>query len=126
MIPWFGGYFIVIVFFYLLKALKVIDNSYLVIASVKNAAGIMSNPEFDDYAKEKALQAESIQLFKYFFLILLGSLLALGLPLGLIWGFSQTSLMSYDSVIMTTLTWQFILAATFLGLVMFWFNTLNR
>lgn len=117
MVNWLGGAFIVVVFFGLLKVFKVIAVSKEVIALSGSVMSTM-NSDMSDLEKEKAMQSFSIRLFKYFFGIMIGSVLAIGIPLLLIWLLQLLGLVSFDEVLETTLTWEFITLSCLVGVAL--------
>ena len=116
-VNWLGGAFIVFVFFGLLKVFKVIAVSKEVIALSGNVMSTM-NSNMSDLEKEKAMQSFSIRLFKHFFGIVIGSALAVGIPLLIIWVLQWFGLVSLDAVIETTLTWEFITLSCIVGVAL--------
>ena len=117
MSSWIGAFILVISFIFLLKLLRLVENSLKVISIAKESVQVMKDPALDDLQKEKSLQKHSIKLFSLFFIILISSVLALTLPLGLIWIFEQFDLLVLDNILEVALSWQFILASTVLAIV---------
>ena len=109
---WIGAIIIVLVFIYMLNLLRLVENSLMVITQAKKATQVLSNSELDDLQKEKALQKNALTLFKLFFIILLSSLLAIAVPLGIVWILEKLGLMSLNSVIDFTLSWAFIISSS--------------
>jgi uncharacterized membrane protein YkgB len=117
-VNWVGGAFIVFAFFGLLKAFRVIEVSKDVITLSSTVMSTMTDNSMSDLEKEKAMQSFSIRFFKYFISILIGSALAIAIPVLVLWGLQQLGLLSLDDIIATTLTWEFITISCLLGLAL--------
>jgi hypothetical protein len=104
--------FLVLGFIAVLKALRVVENSLRAISITNRAVADFRSGELDDDAKESALQAHARHLFVLFFLITVGGLAAVFVPLAVIWVLDRLQLLSLDDVLQATLSWQFILAST--------------
>ena len=83
------------------------------------AAAILQDASLDDLAKEKAMQTAAIALFRLLGLLVIGSIIAICAPLGVIWLADKTGLLSFDAVMAMLLRWEFLLAATVLGFAVF-------
>lgn len=121
-VNWVGGAFIVLVFFTLLKMLRVITVSREVISLSSSVMNTMNDKQMSDLEKEKAMQTFSIRLFRHFLVILLGSAVAIGLPVLILWGLQWMGWVSLDAIIETTLTWEFIVASCLMGVVLWVFT----
>lgn len=117
---WILGAICVVIFFLLLKVFKVIEFSQRVLVSVQLARTIITNPDLDDLARERAIQAESIKLFRYFFILLIGGAAAFLLPTAALWLVGLTGLVSFEDVITTMASWPFILVFSLLSLLCIW------
>jgi hypothetical protein len=115
-----GATLLVIGFVVLSKIFGLIQKSTAVIDVAKLALTDLRNPGLDDDAKEIALQRHAKRLFGLFLLLTLGGAAALFLPVGLIWLLEQLGLLSFNAVIDTTLSWEFLLASTLLALAILW------
>ncbi len=104
--------FLVLGFIALLKVLKVVENSARVIKITNQAVVDFRSSELDDDAKETAMQGHARRLFVLFFLVTVGGVAAIFVPLAVIWGLDRMQLLSLDSVLGATLSWQFIVAST--------------
>jgi hypothetical protein len=58
------------------------------------------------------MQGHARRLFVLFFLVTVGGVAAILVPLAVIWGLDRMQLLSLDSVLRATLSWQFIVAST--------------
>lgn len=115
-----GATLLVAGFIALIKIFGLFEKSSEAIAVAKLAYADFRNPHLSDDAKEAALQGYAKNLFLLFFLITLGSVAALGLPIGLLWLLEQVNILSLSAVMATTLSWQFLLLSTILATVIFW------
>jgi hypothetical protein len=104
--------FLVLGFIAVLKVLKVVENSARVIRITNQAVVDFRSSELDDDAKETAMQGHARCLFVLFFLVTVGGVAAIFVPLAVIWGLDRMQLLSLDSVLRATLSWQFIVAST--------------
>ncbi len=80
----------------------------------------MKNATMSDLEKEKAMQTFSLHLFKAFFLIMLGSALALLVPGVVLWGLDFLGWVSLDAILATSLSWPFLLVSLLLGCAAFY------
>ena len=120
MIAFTGAAFLVVGFIALIKIFGLVEKSTDVINIAKLAYADFQNQSLNDDAKEAALQRYAKRLFALFFLITLGGAAALALPMGLIWLLEQMDVLSLNAVIITALSWEFLLASTALAIVIFW------
>ncbi|MBA55062.1 MAG: hypothetical protein CMK89_11460 [Pseudomonadales bacterium] len=112
---WIAALFALSAFIYLLKRLGVIAVSREVISLSTAVLSTMNDGSLSDLEKEKAMQAFSLRLFKAFFLIILGSALALLIPCSLLWGLDRLDWLSLDVVMTTSLSWPFLLVSLIMG-----------
>lgn len=78
---------------------------------------VIRDPLLDDGAKERALQRSAVRLFGLGAVILGGALLALGLPLGVIWLLDLVGLASFREVLGILERVDFLIAATVVALI---------
>ncbi|QGY39213.1 hypothetical protein GM415_03435 [Pseudodesulfovibrio cashew] len=121
-----GVAILVLGFVVLLKAFGLVDKANRTIACSKESVDIIRNPGLGDDDKEKALQANSKQLFLLFFQLTLGCAAALLLPAAVVWGLDKAGLMSFDEVVAFTLSWEFLLGTTLLIVVLFYVMRKNK
>jgi hypothetical protein len=119
-----GAIILVIGFLLLIKYLKVVEKSSKVITIAKQSIIIVRHSEISDMQKEKALQKNAKELLLLFLYIFTFSLLALAIPFALIWLMELLGLFSVQSVIETTLSWDFILGSLIISIIGIWF--INR
>lgn len=115
MIAWLLAAASAVLFLLLLQRFGVIGRGREALMQAQAALGDLRNPELDDLAKEKALQAHSGRLFLSFFWLTLGMGAALALPTGLLWLLERGGLGGVDEVVGVMLSWPFIVAT--LGLI---------
>jgi hypothetical protein len=104
--------FLVLGFIAVLKLLKVVENSTRVIRITNQAVVDFRSSDLDDDAKETAMQGYARRLFVLFFLVTVGGVAAIFVPLAVIWGLDRMQLLSLNNVLRATLSWQFIVAST--------------
>ena len=115
-----GALFLVVGFVVLMKVFGLVEKSRKVVSIAGKAASDLRNPEFDDEHKEKALQGYAKSLFQLFFLLLVGGILALGIPVLLIYLMDQTGWLSIDGVIEASLRWEFLAIVTAVAFIIIW------
>lgn len=115
-----GAVFLVAGFLALIKIFRLIEKSADAIDTAKLALKDLQNSELDDHSKEKVLQSHSLRLFTLFFVITLGIIAAISIPVGIIWFFDRLNWMSMETVFDTTLSWEFILASTVFSVLFLW------
>ena len=115
----FGAVIVVVTFAILIEVFKLVDMTGQVSALAKNAAGVLRDPILSDDKKEVALQKATLKLFRLFAMLVVGSLLALFLPLAAIWLFSFVGIFDFQAVLKMLQRWDFLLASTILGVFIF-------
>ena len=110
-----GAALIVAGFAWLLLRLGLVERAQEINAVVRQTAATMADRSLGDDEKERAMRKDSAALFRLFAIITGGLLLALGLPMLLVWLIGLTHLWSFDGAIAASLSWPFLLA----GLVLF-------
>lgn len=80
---------------------------------------VLRDPSLDDRAKERALQAEALQLFRLSLLLVLGGVSALLLPLGAVWLLDATGVGSFDGVLLVLQRLDFLGVVLLAGLVVY-------
>lgn len=117
MIEYVGAIFLVIGFIFILKIAGLVDKSTRVIGISKQAVAELRNTELSDDDKESAMQTHAKHLIGLFFLITIGGVAAVFLPLSVIWGLDQLNLISLDAVLNVAFSWPFIVVTTILIIV---------
>lgn len=126
MVALLGAVFLVIGFVVLLERFALVSRSRDVIALSRNALATVRNPALDDIEKETILQSHAKRLFAHFFLITIGAAAALLLPASVIWLLDLAGAASFDDVMNTALSWQFISASAVLMVVYFIYRARRR
>lgn len=121
-----GGLVIVLGFIILVKFLGLVENSTKVIKIAKSAIIIVRDTNLGDHQKEIAMQQHAKELFFLFFLIVMGSVVALAIPFGIIWLMELAKLLTVDEVIDTTLSGKFIAVTTIISIGYVWLMRKKR
>jgi hypothetical protein len=112
-----GAIFLVVGFVVLVKVFGLLGKCSEVLDLARTSLAVLRNPSLDDDAKESALQSIAVKLFALFLLLTAGAALALVLPAGLIWVLDLLHVVSLRAVLELTLSWQFLLASTVVGVI---------
>ena len=112
-----GAIFLVVGFVVLVKVFGLLKKCSEVLDLARTSLAVLRNPSLDDDAKESALQSNAMKLFTLFLLLTAGAALALVLPAGLIWVLDLLHVVSLRAVLELTLSWQFLLASTVVGVI---------
>lgn len=115
-----GAVILVIGFLILIKYLKVIEKSSKVLGIAKQSIIIIKDSESSDLQKEIAMQKYAKELLVLFLVISAGSILALAIPFGVVWLLELAGLLSIQSVITTTFSWEFIVGSLFISIIVIW------
>jgi len=107
-----GAILLVIVFIVLLKVLKLLENSLQVVRISKEAMVVVRSKDLSDDEKESCVQRHAINLVKLFVILTVSAMLALAIPLGLIWLLDSISFLSFDNVLEITLSVWFLVIST--------------
>ena len=112
-----GAIFLVVGFVALIRVFGLTKKCRDVVELARSSLAVVRDPALDDDHKERALQSHAKQLFSLFFVLTAGAALALGLPTGVIWVLDRLQVVSLGRVIDVTLSWQFLLGTTLLGIL---------
>jgi len=115
-----GGLILVLGFLLFLKLFGLVERSKKVITIAKSSMETVRSKVLDDYQKEKAMQKNAKELFVLFFIIALGSLFAVVIPLGVVWVMQYFNIVEVQEVIDLTFSWEFILASIIISVIVFW------
>ncbi len=115
-----GGLILVLGFLLFLKLFGLVERSKKVITIAKSSMETVRSKVLDDYQKEKAMQKNAKELFVLFFIIALGSLFAVVIPLGVVWVMQYFNIVEVQEVIDLTFSWEFILASIIISGIVFW------
>ena len=112
-----GAVFIVIGFAAIAYLLRLPKYAGEVFTKVNSAMLALRDPDLGDDQKEKLLQQYAIRMFALLGILTGGSVLALTVPLGLVWTLGLVQIMSFDGVLETLVQWEFIVGTCVIGLV---------
>lgn len=115
----FGGIVIVFGFIVFMKLFGLVEKSTKVINIAKSATTIVRDKDIGDYQKEIAMKKYSKNLLSLFFLITIGSIIALAVPLSIIWLMEFAKLLTVKEVVEMTLSWKFISTVVILSFTYF-------
>jgi hypothetical protein len=107
-----GALLVVAGFVVILHAMRLVPKGVEVASASQAALAVIRDPDLDDDAKAALMQRHAKRLFALFLLLAGGGAAALLLPLALVYGLAAAGLMSYDGVIATLVSWQFLLVTT--------------
>ncbi len=107
-----GAIILVVGFIAIINIFDLVGKSKKVIDVAKHSADVFQNPDMSDLEKEKAMQKNSIILFKYFFIIVAVCAIAVFAPLGVIWLVQLTGVTTVENVLHATFSWQFIVISS--------------
>jgi hypothetical protein len=110
---------VVVVFAIVIELLDLPDRAREVGDRALGSLKVLRDPGLDDRAKEKALRHHAIRLFSLVGILGGGSLLALGLPLFVVWLLELGGVASLDSVIAVLERVDFLVGAGVIGTVMY-------
>lgn len=83
----------------------------------RESLSVLRDPSLDDRSKERALQAQSLALFKLLGILAGGSLLAIGLPLLAVWGLEAMGVSSLGAVLGVLARVDFLAGTTVAGVL---------
>ena len=110
-----GAVLIVIGFSWLLFRLELVERSGRISGIVRQSAAIASDRSLGDAAKGQAMRRHSRALFGIFADLTFRLVLAVGLPILLVWLLALVHLWSFDGALEATVSWPFLIA----GLLLF-------
>lgn len=114
---WAG--FVVVAFTVTLERLRLAARAREVVTRATDCLNVLRDPSLDDNAKERILQHHTLGLFRLFGLLLGGGILALGLPLAVIWLLELAGVTSVEAVLSVLERIEFLASVTVLGAVAF-------
>lgn len=106
---------VVVVFAVVIERLDLPDRAREVGRRSRSCLDALRDPTLGDDAKEEELRRQAVRLFGLFGRLAGGSLLALGLPLGALWGLDALGLASLSAVLSVLERWDFLVGATVVG-----------
>jgi hypothetical protein len=109
--------FVVLGFAGVLELLNLPDHARSVGHRSQAAFSVLQDESLDDREKEKALQGHSGRLFVLLGILAGGSVLALGGPLGIVWGLERMGIGSFSAVMRILQRLDFLAATIVVGLL---------
>jgi hypothetical protein len=117
LMTWFGVVLLVLGFLLVLKLFGIVEKSRKVLSITRSAKAVMADGSLDDTQKERLLQRSATQLFGLFLWLVVGSLVAVAVPLIVVWLMDVVGLLTVDAVIEATFSFQFIGLTVLVGIV---------
>jgi hypothetical protein len=119
MIDLLGASFLAIGFAVIVQALGLMRHATSALTLSSDAMKVMADAALSDDQKERAMQAHTFKLFRVFLILTLGSLVALLVPLAVIWGLARFGLISFDGVMHAALSWPFLVGVSLVAVILF-------
>lgn len=108
---------VVVVFALVLERLDLPEKARETGKRARRSLAVLRDPSLDDREKESALQEQSLRLFGLLGILLGGSLLALGLPLLVVWLLGLAGISSLGAVLAVLESPSFLLGTIVVGAV---------
>lgn len=115
-----GATFVVIGFAVLIHVFRLVPNSQEVVTRSRGAVEIIRDESLDDEAKEIAIRKHAFRMFALSALLLSGGAGALLIPIGAVWLVGLTGWISAPDVVEMLQRWDFLAAATVVGIAAFY------
>ena len=115
-----GAVLVVIVFAALLHVFRTVEFTKQVTQIAHGSVETIRSSELNDRQKESIVQKNTVQLLRLLGILVVTSIAALVLPLVLVWLLALAGLWSYDAVQAMLLSWEFIIAAAFIGVAAYY------
>ena len=109
---WIGAGFLVVAFAFLIQYFGLIDKGKAVVSIAIESLGTIASNKLSEEEKEFQLQQNSKKLFGLFFVLAAGGILALLLPIAILWLCDKIGWLSLNAVIDTTISPLFILISS--------------
>lgn len=103
---WIAGFSLLLTIF------GVVGKAIEVTAISRQALTDFQDKNMSDEDKESAFQGYAKRLFVHFFFISVGSAAAFALPGGALWLLGKTQWFSFEALIATATSWQFLIVST--------------
>lgn len=120
MISWVVSIAVVVLFILLFKLFKLVDISKNAIALAIDSVAVVQDRSLTDLEKEKTTQRNALALFKAFFSISVFAMLAVFIPLSLVFLLDSFGIISLTSVLDTLLSVSFLICSALLGGLAIW------
>ncbi len=98
MINWIAAVLLVVLFLFLIKKLRLVENSRTVIGVARRSMAVITSSTLSDDAKELALRSDLKHLLRLFILIVFGWTAGVFIPMGSLWLCHKAGLLSMGSV----------------------------
>lgn len=121
MIDVLGASFLAIGFAVIVQVLGLVRHASSAMTLSNDAMKVLSNASLSDEEKERAMQTKAVKLFRLFFVLTFGGIVALLAPVAVVWGLDRLGLVSLDGVMHAALSWPFIVGVTVIAVALFWF-----
>ena len=122
MSQWVGAIFLVVGFVALIQLLGVTEKSRNVVRIALHSMKIIGSSRLSDRAKELKLQKNSLRLFGLFFVLALGSAIAILIPLGILWLGDRLGWLSLSAVLATTVSPVFLIVSSIVAIAVLFFK----
>ena len=110
-----GAIAVVLIFSLLVHVTRLADFTRQAIAVSKHAAAVVRDPARTDDEKEREVQGDTIKLLRLLSLLIAGSVVALAVPVALLWLASRFGWVGFDATMALFVRWDFLVAATVVG-----------
>jgi len=117
MMAWLGAIVLAVGFITIVHYLQLVAKTKTVSQIATQAMQTIGDKSLSDEVKEKQLQKHSLTLMGLFLILLAGGIAAIGVPSALVWGMEQAGWLKLSDVMATTISWQFLLLTTLIGIV---------
>jgi hypothetical protein len=114
-----GAMLILLGFSWLLYRLQLVERSGRVSGIVRQSAATAADRSLGDAAKGQALRRNSLALFGLFADLTFRLLLAVGLPMLVVWLLAFARLWSFEGALEATVSWPFLIAGLLLFFIIF-------
>ena len=111
-----GALLVIVLFAFLLNVVRLVPKTREVISIGQQAMATLRNEALSDDEKERKMQKDSLRLLWLLLVLVAGSIVALLVPLALIWLSEFAGLFSVAGVLDMFMRWDFILGGTVLGI----------
>ncbi len=115
-----GASFLVIGFLILFRILNLMAQARNALSLSRLSLFEISRRDIDDDEKEQNLRRHSLSLIKAIAGLLLGTSMAAGLPVVILWGLDRVGLISLEATMLMASSWPFLLTATVITIIYFW------
>lgn len=114
-----GASSVVIFFTLLIYLLGIIQKTRQTIEISQKALQVIRDPRISDEQKQQLVQASSLKLFSLLAILVIFTAVAILIPVGIIWLAELGGLVSLDGVLGLMVRWEFMLAATAVGIAVY-------